>query len=186
MGCNRWHNIRRYFKVSNIYEEASLDIKHADWWKKVDSLITKFRERCREAFTSGRDCAIDELLFQCHDRSSHTFQIPSKAASRDYKAYGLNSHGYLYNFVFTSRSQKIAEIGKLPGERQTAIMIKHLMHHLLERGRHHIVYLDNFFTIGELLVNLKHEEIGAYETIKAGSGISKLLVDLKNTLTKQD
>jgi hypothetical protein len=77
-----------------------------------------------EAIQSGRDVAINKHLIKCQGRSKHTLQIPSKAAGKGYKAYMACTIGYLYNFVFTSRTEKIAEISMEKNERQTTIMIK--------------------------------------------------------------
>jgi hypothetical protein len=63
-----------------------------------------------ETIQLGRDIAINEHLIKCKGRSKHTLQIPSKAAGKDYKAYMACTIGYLYNFVFTNRTEKIAQI----------------------------------------------------------------------------
>jgi hypothetical protein len=86
--------------------------------------------------------------------------------------------------VFTNRIEKIAEIRKASEERQIFIIIKHLMHHLSEEGKYYIVYFDNFFTTGELLTDLKYENINTCGTVKADSGISKFFVNLRITFSK--
>jgi hypothetical protein len=131
-----------------------------DWWKKVDPLVTRFRDRAKEALTPGRDVAIDEILVEVKGRSKHTLQIPSKAAGRGYKVYALCTHGYLYDFVFTSRIQKIAEVGEEKDVRQTFTMVQYLMKRFLNEGYHYIVYLDNFFITANLLASLKRDNIG--------------------------
>jgi hypothetical protein len=92
--------------------------------KENKSSNYEFPQEMQETFTPGRDCSIDELLLHYHNRSSHTLQISSKDAGRDYKAYTLNIFDYLYNFVFINRTEKIAEVRKISEKRQTSIMIK--------------------------------------------------------------
>ena len=123
MGCTRFYQLCRYFKASNLLDEASLEMHAKDWWKKVDPLVTNFRNRAMEAFTPGRDIAIDELFIEAKGRSQHTLQILFKAAGKGYKVYALCSLGYLYNFVFTSRTQKIAEVPVEKGVRHTSTII---------------------------------------------------------------
>jgi hypothetical protein len=186
MSSNRFHQITRYFKASNAYDESSMDMQGDDWWKKVDPLCTNFRIRSQEAIQPGRDVALDELLIECHGRSKHTLQIPSKAAGKGYKAYAACFIGYLYNFVFTSRTEKIAEVPKATNVRQTSTMIKQLMQTLPNEGKGHVVYLDNFFSTVELYSDLKSLGIGACGTCKAGSGIPRPLSDLRGALTMQN
>jgi hypothetical protein len=93
--------------------------------------------------------------------------------------------GYLYNFVFTSRTEKIAEIPK-KNERQTFIMVKQLLQSLPNRGDSHVIYLDNFFSTVNLYSNLKRLGIGACDTCKAGSNIPRSFSDLRADLITQD
>jgi hypothetical protein len=184
MGCTRFYQLCRYFKVSDLHEEDSLDMQAKDWWKKVDPLVTLFRDRAREALTPGYACSIDEILVECKGRSGHTLQIPSKSAGKGYKVYALCVIGYLYDFVFTSRTQKIAEVPDKKGVRQTSTMVKHLMQRLPNEGKGYCVYLDNFFSTVELFSDLKNLGIGACETCKTGSGIPKPLTELRGALTQ--
>jgi hypothetical protein len=80
--------------------------------------------------------------------------------------------GYLYNFVFTSRTEKIAQVPMKKNERQISIMVKQFLQTLPNQGKGHVVYLDNFFSTVELYSDLKKLGIGACETCKAGNGIS--------------
>jgi hypothetical protein len=124
MSCTRFHQITRYFKASNAYEESLMDMQGEDWWKKVNPLCTNFRNRNMEAIQSGRDVALDKILIKCHGRSKHILQIPSKIAGKGYKAYACSFIGYMWNFVFTSRTEKIAEVPKVTNERQISTMVK--------------------------------------------------------------
>jgi hypothetical protein len=139
-----------------------------------------------EAIQPGRDIAIDEHLIKCHGRSKHTLQIPSKAAGKDYKVYMAYIIGYLYNFVFTNRTEKIAQVPMKKNERQTSTMIKQLLQTLPNQGKGHVVYLDNFFNTVKLYSDLKKLGIGACGTCKTGSGIPQPLSNLRGALSMQD
>jgi hypothetical protein len=93
--------------------------------------------------------------------------------------------GYLYDFVFTSRTEKIAEIAEVRGVRQTSTMVKTLMQRLSGGGKGHVIFLDNFFSTVELFINLKRLRIGACGTCKAGSGIPQPLIKLRGALSQR-
>ena len=65
MGLRRFQQIKRYFKVFNIKKEFQMEMQSKDWWKKVDPLVSNFREQCCYYIKPGRDVSIDELLIQC-------------------------------------------------------------------------------------------------------------------------
>jgi hypothetical protein len=80
--------------------------------------------------------------------------------------------GYLYNFVFTSRTEKIAQVPIKKNKRQISTMIKQLLQTLSNKGKGHVVYLNNFFSITELFSDLALFKINACGTCKAESDIS--------------
>jgi hypothetical protein len=113
-------------------------------------------------------------------------QILSKAAGKGYKVYTACIIGYMYNFVFISRTEKIAEVPLLKNERQIFTIVRQLLQTLLNKGKDHVVYLDNFFSTVELYSDLKRLGIGACGTCKAGSDIPQPLSDLRGALSMQD
>jgi hypothetical protein len=54
-----------------------------------------------KAIQSGRDIALDKILIECHGRSKHTLQIPSKTAGKGYKAYACCFIGYMMEELHT-------------------------------------------------------------------------------------
>jgi hypothetical protein len=135
-----------------------------------------------KAFTPERDITIDKLLIEAKGRSQHTLQIPFKAAGKGYKVYALCSLNYLYNFVFTSRTQKIAEVPVKKGVRHISTIIQYLMRRLPNGSTRHVVYLDNFFTTVFLLSTFKALRIGTTGTCKAGSDFPQPLSELRGAL----
>jgi hypothetical protein len=45
MGVTRFQQIQRYLKVSDPITEAEFDMQGKDYWRKMDSLVTRFRAR---------------------------------------------------------------------------------------------------------------------------------------------
>jgi hypothetical protein len=62
--------------------------------------------------------------------------------------------GYFYNFVFTSRTEKIAEVLIKKNERQISTIILQFLQRLPNEGKKHVIYLDNFFNTVELYSDL--------------------------------
>jgi hypothetical protein len=114
--------------MSEPYEKINFDIKGKDWWRKVTSLIFRFRERCKKAILSAIYYSIDELLEKFEERLKHTLQIDTKAAEKDYKIYILNIQGdYLMDYKYISKITKIAEIQYPPGKRIINQLIFNIM-----------------------------------------------------------
>src|SRR5450755_3557861 len=111
-----------------------MDMKGENWFRKVNPFFTRFRKRAHETLVPGKDVTIDKLLVQAEGRSLHTFQILNKATGKGYKVYALCVFGYFFDFVFTSRTEKIAEVEEIKEKRLTITMIKQLVHTLSYRG----------------------------------------------------
>jgi hypothetical protein len=77
-----------------------------------------------EAIQSGRDIALNEILIKYYGRFKHILQILSKAAGKGYKAYACCFISYMWNFVFISRTEKIAEVPRAKNVWQISTMIK--------------------------------------------------------------
>ena len=135
MGLKRFQQIKRYFKVFNIEKQSQIEMQGKDWWKKVNLLVSNFREWCCHYIKPGQDVSINELLIQCFGWSKHTFQIPNKAASQGYKLYAICQQRFLIDFVFSSRTEKITEIQISKDERITSTLIKKFMTELKKRDK---------------------------------------------------
>jgi hypothetical protein len=181
MGVTRFQQIQRYLKVSDPITEAEFDMQGKDYWRKVDSLVTRFHARYQSGFREGTHFAIDEKLKKFRGRSQHTLQMDMKAARIGYKKYSLTtSGGYLIDFRFTNKKCKIAGLknpaqeGPLKG-RETNQLCMDLMTQSVPRsspGYGYILWLDNFFTNEALLRALWREGIAVAGTAKVGAGLS--------------
>jgi Transposase IS4 len=115
----------------------------------------------------------------------------SKAARQGYKIYSLCcSNGYMVDFRFTSKQEKVAEIGPWSSWTTSEAVVLDLATSLLVRFPRprpfYVLHIDNFFTNQRLYQELYKQGIRANGTAKAGSGIPKELCYLRDTLRKQN
>jgi Transposase IS4 len=96
----------------------------------------------------------------------------------------------MVDFRFTSKQEKVAEIGPWPSWTTSEAVVLDLATSLLVRFPRprpfYVLYIDNFFTTQRLYQELYKQGIGANGTAKAGSGIPKELCYLRDTLRKQN
>ena len=95
----------------------------------------------------------------------------------------------MIDFRFTSKTEKIAELGSYPQWSDSEAVVLDLAKSLLQRFPRpkpfYVLHLDNFFTTHALYSELYRLGIGANGTAKAGSGIPKELAYLRDTMTKE-
>jgi hypothetical protein len=109
----------------------------------VDSLISRFRIRCRKFVVAGIYISINKIFIKCFGRIKYTLQIDSKAARKGYKLYVMTLQGgYLVDFRFTSKVSKIAEIYLKKRERFILLIIIEIIESLSKRTNE-----DNFYII---------------------------------------
>jgi Transposase IS4 len=82
----------------------------------VDPLADDFRNATTaDVYELPQNLSVDEQLIKFTGRSKHTMYMNSKAARQGYKIYSLCcSNGYMVDFRFTSKQEKVAEIGPWP------------------------------------------------------------------------
>ncbi len=103
MSRTRWEQIKRYLKIFNSLENQKIDTRDSDWWKKLESLTSEFRNVSKTYWLSDSHVSVDEQLLKFKKRSCHTMQIVSKAISVRFKLYSLCQQNYLYDFFFISK-----------------------------------------------------------------------------------
>ena len=100
----RWQQIKRYLKISHPIEmDQNLDSRGSDWWKKLDPLMTEFRNASKKYWILGSHVSVDEQLIGFKGRCIHAMQLACKAAGRGFKIYSVCQKNYLINFLFTSK-----------------------------------------------------------------------------------
>ena len=180
-------------KINHLKEEPRDD----DWWKKVDLIASDFIRTAKTIYRPRSILSINKELIMAKERTKYTLQILSKAAEKGYKIYSLCDHGYLLDFLFSSKIAKISGLEDLKptielhrkdvftdSERAVLSLIKRIQTVYPERDAFAVV-LDNFFTTHRLYTELRAWGVGAFGTAKAGSGIPAELILLREAIIKE-
>jgi Transposase IS4 len=190
MSRERFQQISRYFKVNSPHEV--LDDDH--FYAKVEPLMSSFREAAQKLVKLPDTVAIDENLIAAQTRSKHLIQIDNKVASKGYKIYCLASGHYLWDWIYTSKAAKVPQARQYhpsdvnsPPFTDTELMVLTLIDDL--RKAHpdskFTVVFDNFFTTDKLFKELREWGVGAYGTAKAGSGMPKPHIRMREVASKE-
>ena len=90
--------------------------------------------------------------------------MPNKPIKQGYKIYGIADHGYIYNWVWSSREKGLQDLFKHPQLTPTSSLIRSLV---LSLPRQRLaVYLDNYFTSVPLFKELRACGYGAVGTTR--------------------
>jgi hypothetical protein len=97
----RFQQIKRYFHVS------APDISHlstARWHTKLEPLASLLRTKFQAYVVLGQNVSFDEMMVPFAGRSKHTLKMKNKPVSEGFKVWALCDHGYLWDFLFYSRT----------------------------------------------------------------------------------
>jgi hypothetical protein len=90
--------------------------------------------------------------------------MPNKPITQGYKVFGVADHGYLYNFIWSSREKGLQDILLQPNLTKTGCLVKNLA---LSLPRPKLtIYMDNYFTSIPLFNELQTFEYGAVGTTR--------------------
>jgi hypothetical protein len=109
--------------------------------------------------------------------------MPSKPISQGYKIYGIADHGYLYNFLWSSRQKGLQDIVLQPNLTNTGCLVKNLA--LSLPRRHLSIYMDNYFTSIPLFSELRACQFGATGTTRPHKQLPLGLKELKERFSTQ-
>lgn len=191
MSRQRFEQFTRYLKINSPHEE--LDDAH--FWYKVEPLSSSFREASQITLRLGDTINIDENLYSAKTRSKHTIQIDNKAAGRGYKEYTLCTGYYVWDFLYTSKVVPVPEAEDFTPhntdakaftdtERVVLTLVKRLLTSHPPETKFRIAF-DNFFTSHRLYEELRHWGVGAFGTAKAGSGMPRPHIRMREVCTKE-
>jgi hypothetical protein len=202
MSQKRFEQIKRYLHISNPLCPSAISYEPKDptdeattdglylgqiWWNKIEPLASQFRAACTAYYTPSSTVSIDESMIRCHGRSQHIYKMPNKPIKQGYKLYGLADHGYMWYWLWASRTKSLVEvvIDKNPTLTKTGSMVLQLLRKLPTHsdGGVYTVYLDNYFTSIELFKQLRELGIGACGTTrpKSSKEFPKALAVLKDS-----
>jgi hypothetical protein len=103
--------------------------------------------------------------------------MPNKPITQGYKIYGIADHGYLYNFLWSSREKGLQDIVLQPNLTKTGCPVKNLSLSLPRRRLS--IYMDNYFTSIPLFSELRAYQFGATGTTRPYKELPSGLKELK-------
>ena len=113
-----------------------------------------------------------------NSRSLYTYKMPQKPIKQGYKIYGITDHGYIYNWLWSSREKGYQDIVRFPGLTRTGCLVRHL---ILSLPRRYItIYLDNYFTSVPLFSELRACKFGVVGTTRPYAEFPQALSEIKN------
>jgi hypothetical protein len=104
--------------------------------------------------------------------------MPSKPIKQGYKVFGIADHGYLYNWIWSSREKGLQDVLHFPNLTNTGCLVRTLA---LSLPRQYLtIYLDNYFTSIPLFSELRACKFGAVGTTRPHKEFPNQLVEIKN------
>jgi hypothetical protein len=173
----RYEQIKRLFHIADP-ETDPTRIKNTKLRKeeseknpmyKVGDLLEEVRQRSMAMYNLNCEVSVDEAMIKFHGQHFGSVGAPNKPCKRGFKVFVLaDAHeGYLYNYIVYLRKKR--ETGL------TQRIVEDLMANLV--GRHHIVFVDKFYTSIDLALSLLNK--GTYINGSFNTSRVKWPLDLK-------
>jgi hypothetical protein len=109
--------------------------------------------------------------------------MPKKPIKQGYKIYGIADHGYIYNWVWSSREKGLQDVFNFPDLTKTACLVRSLA---LSLPRRYItIYMDNYFTSIPLFAELQACKFGAVGTTRPHKQFPSELSIIKKRFAKR-
>jgi len=103
--------------------------------------------------------------------------MPNKPIKQGYKIYGIADHGYIYNWIWSSREKGLQDMVLHPALTNTGCLVRNLA--LSLPRRYLTIYLDNYFTSIPLFSELRACNFGAVGTTRPHKQFPSALTELK-------
>lgn len=103
--------------------------------------------------------------------------MPNKPIKQGYKIFGIADHGYIYNWVWSSRAKGLQALFKHPKLTRTGSLVRSLVLSLPRKRL--TVYLDNYFTSVPLFEELRSAGYGAVGTTRSHAQLPSQFTILK-------
>ena len=97
----RFQQIKRYFHVSSP-PTSHLSIAH--WHMKLEPLYSLLCTKFQAYVVLGQNVSFDEMMVPFAGRSKHTLKMKNKPVNEGFKIWALCDRGYLWDFLFYSRT----------------------------------------------------------------------------------
>jgi hypothetical protein len=96
----RFEQIKRYFHISTL----STHLPTAHWHTKLEPLASLLRTKFKAYVVLAQNVSFDEMMVPFSGRSKHTLKMKNKPVKEGFKIWALCDHGYLWDFLFYSRT----------------------------------------------------------------------------------
>ena len=163
----RWQQIDRFLRISKS-TSANPTI-----FDKLKKLFEHLRHAFKQYWSIDTHLTVDESIQRFQDRSVVTVNISSKPVSKGYKIWVLVNAGYVLDWLFYVKGDKLGPIDlddwwiKDEGFLKTqAVVLDLLTQQGIDNNNKHVVWFDNFFTSARLLSVLRDLEFGAAGTVR--------------------
>jgi hypothetical protein len=201
ISLRRFQQIKRYCHISSKQSDRANGLhlpNNKIWWYKLEPLASSLQTSFQRYYSPSSEVSIDELMVRCFGRSVflalwtsvlnllltfmvyrslHTYKMPNKPITQGYKIYGIADHGYLYNFIWSSREKGLQEIVLQLNLTKTGCLVRTLALSLPRRNL--TIYMDNYFTSIPLFTELRTCQFGAMGTTRPHKEFPSGLKELK-------
>ena len=109
--------------------------------------------------------------------------MPKKPIKQGYKIYGIADHGYIYNWLWSSREKGLQNMVLYPTLTKTGSLVRNLA--LSLPRRYMTIYMDNYFTSVPLFSELQACKFGAVGTTRPHKQFPSELSTIKNRFAKK-
>jgi hypothetical protein len=103
--------------------------------------------------------------------------MPGKPIKQGYKVFGIADHGYLYNWIWSSREKGLQEILYFLNLTNIGCLVQILALSLLYR--YLIIYFENYFILIPLFIELRACDFNTIGTTRPYKEFLSQLVELK-------
>jgi hypothetical protein len=97
----RFQQIKWYFHVS---PPPTSRLSTAHWYTKLEPLCSLLRTKFQAYVVLGQNVSFDEMMVPFAGRSKHTLKMKNKPINEGFKIWALCDRGYLWDFLFYSRT----------------------------------------------------------------------------------
>ena len=146
-------------------------------------MTTTVREACQKYWAPEAHLAVDECMILYLGHTQHTIKAPHKSIKQGYKIWALGDLGYIFNWLWHSRSLSTENLSKRSRQKvmaDTQTLVMSLAKSLPEPVQGFILYLDNLFTNLPLATALGQLGIGVMGTARVNAlDLPEEIVQLK-------
>lgn len=159
MPRDRFNYLRRHLHLVDDDTVVDKD-RHYKVKPLLDSLQTAFLRN----YYPTQEIVVDELMIKCRGRAKGRVVMPKKPVKRGFKLWSLSCSccGYLCNFQLYA--------GKVTAKREKGLAKKVVLG-LVEpfEGANHVLYINNYYTSVDLVVQLRRKHIYTVGTTRKDS-----------------